>query len=152
MVKPRSANCRRPPITSNTHGPPYIADKWLSGGKAGAQTRGRWQRRARTWGTARGFGLLGLVLGAQSDKPSLERLEAEQYVRLVGSLILLTLGGVSLVVLAWLALRMGRRYSRRQDAVLEKLRYRIHADDWVTPPPSSPDDTDSCPRSSEPVD
>jgi hypothetical protein len=31
--------------------------------------------------------------------------------RLVGALILLTIGGVSLVVLAWLALRSGRRYA-----------------------------------------
>lgn len=150
MVNPCPAKRRRPAI--NTHGPPYFSDKRLNGREAGAQARDRWQRRAGGWGMARGFGLLGLVLGTQADKPSLERLEAEQYVRLVGSLILLTLGGVSLVVLAWLALRMGRRYSRRQDAVLEKLRCRINADDWVTPPPSSPDDTDSRPQSSKPFD
>ncbi|MFO7906223.1 MAG: hypothetical protein R6U98_26435 [Pirellulaceae bacterium] len=101
---------------------------------------GVWRTLAGGRGMAHGFGLLGLVLWAQADKPSLERVEAVQYVRLLGSLILLTLGGVSLVVLAWLALRMGRRHSRRQDAKLEKLRGGIKADDWVVPPSRRPND------------
>lgn len=65
---------------------------------------------------------------------TLDRVEARQYARIFGALILLAIGGVALVVLAWLALRVGRRSSRRADARLHQLQGRFHPDDWVKPP------------------
>lgn len=121
MVKPRLAQPGLHAVTRHAHGVHHLGDAWRNGGGAWAM-------------------LVGLSVWAQASTPSLERLEALQYVRLLGSLILLTLGGVSLVVLAWLALQVGRRHSKRQDAKLEKLGYRVNADDWVAPPPKSPND------------
>ena len=51
-----------------------------------------------------------------------------------GALILLTIAGVALVVLAWLALRVGRRQARREDQGLARREKKWHADDWAEKP------------------
>jgi hypothetical protein len=68
------------------------------------------------------------------------RLQPEQQARLVGSLILLTIGAVAVVVLAWLALRVGRRSSQREDLKMELFRQKIKAEDWASKPLVPPDD------------
>lgn len=68
---------------------------------------------------------------AQADPTTAARLEPAARARLAAALILLTIGGVALVVLAWLALRIGRRYTDRQDAPLGTHRGSWSQDDWA---------------------
>ncbi len=82
---------------------------------------------------------LGCFLLAQVAQSPLQRLEPQQRVKLLGSLILLTIGGVSLVVLAWLWMRVGRRNSRREDRVLQHDRKAAQVDDWARKPLTKPD-------------
>ena len=68
-----------------------------------------------------------------ADSP-LSRLEPQQRAKLIGSLILLTIGGLTLIVLAWLALRVGRRSSQREDLSMELFKQRVKAEDWAATP------------------
>ena len=79
------------------------------------------------------------VLGQAAQTPP-ERLEPVQLVKILGALILLTFGGISVVVLAWLTLRVGRRRLRQEDATAERLRQRTFEDDWATKPLTQPED------------
>lgn len=83
---------------------------------------------------------LCLCLLAQVAQSPLNRLEPPQRAKLLGSLILLTIGGIALVVLAWLTLRIGRRYLRREDETFQQLRCRSQADDWASKPLVKPED------------
>jgi hypothetical protein len=75
--------------------------------------------------------LLPLVVFQVAPSPA-DRLEPVQRAKLFGSLALLALGGVAMIVLAWLMLRVGRRSSRREDMAVESLRKkRSDADDWA---------------------
>jgi hypothetical protein len=53
--------------------------------------------------------------------------------KLVSALILLTIGGVSLIVLAWLALRVGRRSADRP-VLRATHRTGLPPDDWAHKP------------------
>ncbi len=77
-----------------------------------------------------------LVVIAQSQ---LSKLPPVERVRLLGGLILLTIGGVSLVVLCWLALRVGRRSLRREDRSATRVDYRARGEDWASQPLSKPE-------------
>jgi hypothetical protein len=59
------------------------------------------------------------------------RLDPAARAKVLGALILLTIGGVALVTLAWLALRVGRRQVRRVDDVLARRQQAPVADDWA---------------------
>lgn len=61
-----------------------------------------------------------------------DRRVAVQWAKLIGSLVLLTIGGVALVVFAWLWLRVGRRASQREGALLKRRRAGPLEDDWST--------------------
>ena len=83
-----------------------------------------------------------VCLVAQASKSPWERLEPAQRFKLFGALILLTIGGISFVILAWLALRVGRRSSRREDVKWEQRRGRVSSDDWAKKPLVKPEDED----------
>jgi hypothetical protein len=71
---------------------------------------------------------------AQASKLPLNRLEPAARARLLAALILLTILGIALVVLAWLALRVGRRSLRREDAHVRPRRGTLSPDDWASRP------------------
>jgi hypothetical protein len=54
-----------------------------------------------------------ISLLAQVNSPAAKSIDPELRAKIVGQMILLTIGGVALVTLAWLALRIGRRYVQR---------------------------------------
>ena len=82
----------------------------------------------------RGTMLWGCVIVAEIAKMPADQLEPVQRVRLLGSLILLSLGGISLIFLAWLTLRVGRRSSRREDDKWRGRRDKASLDDWAARP------------------
>lgn len=51
--------------------------------------------------------------------------------RLVLALILLTVGGLALIMLSWLALRIGRRHANRFDLQPDGPQRLIPDDDWA---------------------
>jgi hypothetical protein len=51
--------------------------------------------------------------------------------RLVLALILLTIGGLTLIVLSWLALRIGRRHANRLEPRPDAPRRQLSDDDWA---------------------
>jgi hypothetical protein len=57
-----------------------------------------------------------------------------QAAKIIGALILLTIGGVALVMLAWLALRVGRRNLRRLEDRSPPRWSKVHGDDWAKTP------------------
>ena len=60
-----------------------------------------------------------------------DRRVAVQWAKLIGSLVLLTIGGVALIVFAWLWLRVGRRVSQREDALIQRRGAGPRDDDWT---------------------
>ncbi len=93
---------------------------------------------------ARGLGILLL----QSQPLPIMRLPPAARAKLIGGLILLTIAGVALVVLSWLALRIGRRNLNRSDDVDAQRRRQRPRDDWadkplVTRPGPRPDSDNS---------
>ncbi len=74
-----------------------------------------------------------LLMALLADSPA-RQLEPVARAKLIGGLILLTIGGVSLIVLCWLALRVGRRMSRREDQMIRRLRQREQPEDWASLP------------------
>lgn len=80
------------------------------------------------------------VLVAQTNGSPWSKLAPEQRARLGGALFLLIMAGATLVFLAWAALRVGRRNSRREDVTWDRLRGRTNADDWVAKPLVKRDD------------
>ncbi len=73
-----------------------------------------------------------------ADSP-LSQLEPVARAKLLGGLILLAIGGVALVVLCWLTLRVGRRALRREDVIVQRLNRQTGADDWAAKPLVRPD-------------
>ena len=105
----------------------------------------RWSPANRLAGA---LSLLPLLLAQAAPSPA-DRLEPAQRAKLFGTLALLALGGVAMVVLAWLALRVGRRSSRREDLAAEMLRKkRADVDDWAAKKLIDPmaEDTDEVTR------
>jgi hypothetical protein len=76
---------------------------------------------------------VGILLGQSHDTP-ITRLPPAARAKLIGSLILLTIGGVALVVLSWLALRVGRRYLNRSEEITSLRSPQVHRDDWADKP------------------
>ena len=73
-------------------------------------------------------------LVAEVEKSPLSRLPPRTQFKVVGSLILLTIGGVALVVLSWMMLRVGRRVFHRDDVRLGQRSRTIDRDDWARHP------------------
>jgi hypothetical protein len=73
-------------------------------------------------------------LMAEVEKSPLSRLPPRTQFKAVGSLILLTIGGVALVVLSWMMLRAGRRAFHRDDARVGQQNHTIDRDDWARHP------------------
>jgi hypothetical protein len=76
------------------------------------------------------------------------RLPPAARAKLIGTLVLLTIGGVALIVLSWLTLRIGRRYLNRSDEMVSHRTGPAQRDDWadkplVTKPASRPDSDDA---------
>ncbi len=84
-------------------------------------------------------GVVTSFLVAQATEMPVNRLESVARVKLLGALILLTIGGTALVFLSWLALRVGRRSLHREDAKVRQLRARVSRDDWASKPLVQPD-------------
>ena len=80
------------------------------------------------------------VLLAAAAEAVPDRVTLAQRAKLYGALFLLTLTCIALVLLAWLALRVGRRNSRREDLKCVKLRSRARVDDWASKPLIPPED------------
>jgi len=80
------------------------------------------------------------VLLAAAAEAVPDRVTLAQRAKLFGALFLLTLTCIAVVLLAWLALRVGRRSVRRQDLKYEKLRSRARVDDWASKPLIPPED------------
>ncbi len=99
-------------------------------------------RRLTRWGGVWPSGLCFGLLAQVAQSP-LQRLEPQQRMKLLGSLILLAIGGVALVVLAWLWMRVGRRKLRREDGVVNPSRKRVQVDDWARKPLTESLRTDS---------
>lgn len=62
------------------------------------------------------------------------RLPPAARARLLGALFLLAIGGIALVTLTWLALRIGRRNLRRLENSSPPRWSPVHADDWAKKP------------------
>ncbi len=96
------------------------------------------------WPPAAGsaYGMTGLCfcLVAQVAESPAMRLEPAQRAKLFGAFVLLCIGGISLVILSWLALRVGRRNSRRADLAIQQMQKQAPADDWATRPLAKPDE------------
>ena len=97
-----------------------------------------------SWLVAAGMGML---LG-QFGERQIMRLPPAARAKLIGALVLLTIGGVTLIVLSWLTLRIGRRYLNRSDEMAPHHTGPVHRDDWadkplVTKPASRPDSDDA---------
>lgn len=90
-----------------------------------------------------------LVLLAETAKSTPDRVALAERLKLYGALFLLTMGCIAVVLLAWLALRIGRRSSRREDLKYEQLRSRARADDWANKPLVSPADSGHDPTDDE---
>ena len=71
---------------------------------------------------------------AHAQKLPITKLDPESRARAIGLLVLLTIGGVALVVLSWLALRVGRRQARREDQRLAEKERKLNMDDWAEKP------------------
>ena len=87
---------------------------------------------------------------AEVEQSPLSRLPPRTQFKVIGILILLTIGGVALVVLSWLLLRVGRRARHRDDARLSQRRQTIDRDDWAkhrlpaqADPPDDASDTET---------
>ena len=80
-------------------------------------------------------GILGCVtVLAQVERMQITRLDPVARARIIGSLVLLTIGGVALIVLCWLALRVGRRHVLRADPSSCQTHREPHPDDWAERP------------------
>jgi hypothetical protein len=79
---------------------------------------------------ARGIGILLL----QSPSAPIMRLPPAARAKLIGGLILLTIAGVTLVVLSWLALRIGRRNLSRFEELDSQRSRQLPRDDWADKP------------------
>ncbi len=101
--------------------------------RAAGSTWWRTCRRLARQGTLRTIGVAAPLPLLLAESP-LDRLKPEQRAKLIGSLVLLTIGGVALIVLAWLALRVGRRSSQREDLAMELFKQRVKAEDWASKP------------------
>ncbi|MHB0961375.1 MAG: hypothetical protein ACYC6N_16055 [Pirellulaceae bacterium] len=91
-------------------------------------------------------GGVGILLG-QPERMPLMRLPPAARAKLIGALILLTIAGVALIVLSWLALRMGRRFLNRSDDLAAQRSRPVPGDDWadkplVSRPPARPESDD----------
>ncbi len=89
---------------------------------------------------------VGALLG-QAQSRQFMRLPPAARAKIIGALILLTIGGVALVLLAWLALRIGRRNLRRLEDRSSPRWSKVHVDDWANKPlaprpPARPDADD----------
>jgi hypothetical protein len=76
---------------------------------------------------------VGTLLG-QAESMQFMRLPPAARAKIIGALILLTIGGVALVMLAWLALRVGRRNLRRLEDRSPARWSKVHGDDWAKTP------------------
>lgn len=103
-------------------------------------TVGRWRRSKDCWSTG-WLGACCLCVLGQAAKSPLERLEPLQYVRLISALVLLTGGGIFVVLFAWMMLRAGRRKVRREDAARDRMGQRTYVDDWAAKPLVKSEDT-----------
>ncbi|MHB8974361.1 MAG: hypothetical protein ACYC3X_12915 [Pirellulaceae bacterium] len=89
----------------------------------------------------------GTLLGLLGEM-QIVRLPPAALAKLIGALVLLTIGGLALIVLSWLALRTGRRYWNRS---VERASHCVGPtlrDDWadkplVAKPESRPDSDDA---------
>lgn len=83
---------------------------------------------------------LSVSLLAELERSPLSRLPPRTQFKVVGILILLTIGGVALVVLSWMMLRAGRRAWRRDDTRLHQRNRPLDRDDWARHPLPGPPD------------
>jgi len=81
-----------------------------------------------------------VYLLAEVERTPLSRLPPLTRFKLLGGLILLTIGGVALVVLSWMMLRVGRRAWRRDHARVTQRAHPVERDDWAKHPMSSDSD------------
>lgn len=89
---------------------------------------------------------LTVSLLAEVERSPLSRLPPRTQFKAIGILILLTIGGVALVVLSWLMLRAGRRAWQRDDARLSQRNQTIDRNDWAKHPlPETTDPLDDPP-------
>lgn len=77
---------------------------------------------------------------AEVERSPLSRLPPRTQFKVVGGLILLVIGGVTLVVVSWMLLRAGRRALQRDDARLSQRSRVIDRNDWAKHPLPEPDD------------
>jgi hypothetical protein len=72
---------------------------------------------------------------AQADAPAQKSLDSTAKFKLIAMLILLTIGGIALVSLSWLYLRVGRRVLKRTDLSAQRRRSaEKFAEDWARKP------------------
>lgn len=77
---------------------------------------------------------------AEIERSPLSRMPPRTQFKVLGGLILLTIGGVALVVLSWMMLRAGRRAWHRDDERLGQRTPALDRDDWAKHPlPSQTD-------------
>jgi hypothetical protein len=79
-------------------------------------------------------------LVAEVEKSPLSRLPPRTQFKVLGGLILLTIGGVALVVLSWMMLRAGRRACQRDEARMSQRNRTLDRDDWARHPLPQPSD------------
>jgi hypothetical protein len=73
------------------------------------------------------------LLGEATDSRFMQLPPAAR-ARFLGALFLLAIGGIALVTLTWLALRVGRRNLRRLDKSAPPRWSEVAADDWAQKP------------------
>ncbi len=82
---------------------------------------------------------------AEVERTPLSRLPPLTRFKIIGGLILLTIGGVALVVLSWMMLRAGRRALHRDTRGTQRA-HPVERDDWakhpMSPDPNPPLDTE----------
>ena len=71
---------------------------------------------------------------AEVERSPISRLPPRTQFKVLGGLILLTIGGVAFVVLSWMMLRAGRRAWQRDVARVSQRAHAIDRDDWAKHP------------------